>query len=88
MDCSILSPGTINLLNFGLSIGPWIPAILVFIFISSDLNDIVDIKYPGYDNSNIRTALAMVTITIALIAFFIVWWAGLLLVESFRCSFL
>lgn len=88
MDCSILSPQMINTLNFALSFIPWIPATFVFMVIASDLNGIVDIKYPGYDNSNIRTALAMIIIVVALSMFFIVWWSGLLLTKDFRCVFL
>ncbi len=87
MDCSILSPLAIETINFLLSFLHWIPALFVFISVTADLNNITELKFPGYDNSHIRTAHAAIHILIGFTAFFIVWGAGLLLTENFRCIF-
>lgn len=87
MDCSSISPLAIDAMNFALSLLPWFPAVYVFIQIASDIDAISTKKYPGYDNSNIRAAVAVVAMPIATLIFCTVWWAGLLLTKGFRCTF-
>ena len=82
-----MTPLTIGAYNFMLSMLPWFPAVFVFFQISFDLNDITEIRYPGYDNSHLRTIMAAGSMTTAFLAFALVWWSGLLLTESFRCAF-
>lgn len=88
MDCSPFSSFQIGLFNFALSILPWFPAVYVFIQITVDLDEVIDTRWPGYDNQNLRTALSIGAMIMAFVAFVAVWWAGLLLTERFRCAFI
>ena len=88
MDCSMISPAKIELLNFLLSFIPWIPAVAMFFLVATHSYSLIRDKYPGYDNDHRRTALSAIAGIVAMAVFFAVWGSGLLLVEGFRCSFL
>lgn len=88
MNCSVISPAEIELLNFLLSFVPWVPAASIFALFLTNLYKKIQFRYPGYDNTNRRTVLYAVAGMGSIAVFFVVWGAGLLLTKDFRCTFL
>jgi hypothetical protein len=75
------------LLNLMLTAAPWVPAILIWIFLTSWCWRRIEATYPSHENKDRHTALCLVTILGTLFVFFGVWCVGMLLTEGLRCAF-
>jgi hypothetical protein len=77
----------ITLLNLGLSVATWLPALAVYWIVTIKLLAKVESRFPGYDNAHKRIAASMFIGAATMIMLISAWWGALLLTKGLRCAF-